>query len=365
MAESCARIVDGLRDSGIRVTLVHLTPHPGLQRLIPHENGQTLLFSREPDASHTLLRLWEVLDRLQLQQPFSHVVAFGGFLPLLGAPTFAAGWQLPLVVLLRGNDFDAALFDPLKRPMLFESLQRADKIIAVSRDKCRRIQALFPHLMPHWIPNGIDLDAFIPLPSDSSHAVDWKQQNARRLHDKTSRIVLGFFGHLKAKKGGDILLKALHKSQLGAHFHLLIIGELQPEFQPFLEQVEGLTFTVLPMMDRYQLLKWYPACDLMALPSHYDGFPNVLAEGLTLGIPILASRVGGMADILTDGQTALMFEPGDVAGCVKALQRATVLTEGEWQAMKQAARALAETALPVQLEIDRYRNLLMAAPNRT
>ena len=125
MAESCARIVDSLRDGGLKLTLVHLTGRPGQDRLEPAATGQTLLFSRDADPAHTLLRLWERLERLHARDPFTQVVAFGGFLPLLGAPTFAAGWHIPLVVLLRGNDFDTGIFDPLRRPMLLEALSRA------------------------------------------------------------------------------------------------------------------------------------------------------------------------------------------------------------------------------------------------
>ena len=58
------------------------------------------------------------------------------------------------------------------------------------------------------------------------------------------------------------------------------------------------------------------------LPSFYDGLPNVLVEAAALGVPLLASRAGGMADVLEDGRTALLFEPGDEAGCSWALERA-------------------------------------------
>ena len=60
-------------------------------------------------------------DRPALQT-LTHVVAFGGFVPLLAAPTYAAWLNVPLVTLLRGNDFDLGLFDarppgdPLRGP---------------------------------------------------------------------------------------------------------------------------------------------------------------------------------------------------------------------------------------------------------
>ena len=51
----------------------------------------------------------------------------------------------------------------------------------------------------------------------------------------------------------------------------------------------------------------------MAIPSFYDGLPNVLVEAAALGVPMVASRAGGMADVLEDGETAFLFDPGDEA----------------------------------------------------
>ena len=53
------------------------------------------------------------------------MVAFGGFVPLLAAPTYAAWLNVPLVTLLRGNDFDLGLFTPGRRAILCEALERA------------------------------------------------------------------------------------------------------------------------------------------------------------------------------------------------------------------------------------------------
>jgi glycogen(starch) synthase len=80
-----------------------------------------------------------------------------------------------------------------------------------------------------------------------------------------------------------------------------------------------------------------------------------------LGVPMLASRVGGMADVLEDGRTALLFEPGDEAGCIWALQRAARLSEPERSVLGEACRALAETELDAELETARYVEALSAA----
>ena len=58
-------------------------------------------------------------------QALTHVGAFGGFVALLAAPTYAASLNMPLVALLRGNDFDLSRFTPGRRAILCEALERA------------------------------------------------------------------------------------------------------------------------------------------------------------------------------------------------------------------------------------------------
>ena len=115
-----------------------------------------------------------------------------------------------------------------------------------------------------------------------------------------------------------------------------------------------LEHTALPFLDRYELLPWYAACDFIAIPSFYDGLPNVLVEAAALGVPLIASRVDGMADVLTDGETAFLFDPGDEPRAAWALQRAARLEPAEHERMASACRELARTTLDSGREIAGY-----------
>jgi glycosyltransferase involved in cell wall biosynthesis len=165
--------------------------------------------------------------------------------------------------------------------------------------------------------------------------------------------VLGLFGQLKAKKGGVFLLDALASSGVAHEFHALLAGWMEPEMENWLA-AHDVAFTVLPFLDRFELLPWYAACDWIAIPSFYDGLPNVLVEAAALGIPMIASQVDGMADVLSDGATAFLFAPGDEARCAWALQRAARLDDAGHARMAAACRALARRELDGELEIDRY-----------
>ena len=79
--------------------------------------------------------------------------------------------------------------------------------------------------------------------------------------------------------------------------------------------------STFPFLDRYELLAVYAACDLVALPSFYDGLPNVALEAAALGIPLLASDAGGLAD-LVDDEIGFRFPAGDAHGCRAAVHRA-------------------------------------------
>jgi glycosyltransferase involved in cell wall biosynthesis len=343
MAQSCDRIVRGLRRRGVTVDILHFTPAPrGRPWAIEHQaGGRYLACPIEDDPAHALNRAWSTLQ--SQPQPITHVVAFGGSRPIMAAPVFAAWLNRPLITLLRGNDFDAAVFSIRRRPTLDDALTRSALVCANTRDKVEKIAALHPGVATRFIPNGIDLSDWSFAPSDLEHARAWHP---------TDRRVIGLFGQLKAKKGGVMLLDALLRSGAQDKVHLLLAGWMAPEMQQWLA-THDIAHTTLPFLDRYELLPWYAACDWIAIPSFYDGMPNVLVEALALGIPIIASRAGGMADVLSE-HTALLFDPGDEARCALALHRAAHLDEAKREQIGAAGKSLAAQELHLELELTRY-----------
>jgi hypothetical protein len=76
------------------------------------------------------------------------------------------------------------------------------------------------------------------------------------------------FGQLKRKKGGVFFLEALMRSGVANKFHVLFVGDMETEMQEWLAAYgKSLAFTVVPFTDRYALLPYYAACDLIAIPS--------------------------------------------------------------------------------------------------
>lgn len=133
------------------------------------------------------------------------------------------------------------------------------------------------------------------------------------------QIVVGSVGRLDRMKGHDILLRAI--AQIDG-VRVVILGEG--------EQRTTLTKLAaeLGVSDRIDLPGWaddprayLPAFDIIALPSRSEGFPLVVVEAMLAARPVIATRVGSVAEAVIDGETGLMVDKDDVDGLAAALCR--------------------------------------------
>ncbi len=358
MAESCDRIVFNLRKSGLKIDIIHLFARAKSFRHEEEQGGDTYIFPQEEDMAHTLNRVWNFLESHCSRYTYSHVLAFGGYLPLTAAPLYAAWLSLPLITLIRGNDFDTAIFYPHRRGILKDALLASQVVSSVSRDKIRKMKAMYPQVSTQYIPNGIDLDTWKLLPSDADKASRIKQELSSQ-----QKPIVGIFGQLKAKKGVVFFLKALARAALSTQVHLLFVGDLNPEVEEMLENYpDRFSYTHLGFMERFALLPYYAACSLIAIPSFYDGLPNVLLEAGGLGIPIIASRVAGMADVIEHDKTGLLFEAGDLEGAAQSLRYWEQMSpEARWQMGKALQERIREEYTHIR-ECQRYINLFQNTP---
>lgn len=348
MSESCDRILRGLAREGVGLDVVHFD-----RRALHFEkrltsSGSLLRVPPQADAAHLLNLVWNELERDGQAQALTHVVAFGGHLPLLGAPVFAAWMQKPLVTLIRGNELDAGVFDPRRRAVLDDALRRSAAVCTVTASHAEKIAALHEGVAPHVIANGIDFELWEATSADAARAAAIRETAA-------GKRILGLFGHLKNKKGLPFFVDALVRSGVAEEFHLLLCGEVE---SPAILEAQGVAHTIVPVMDRYALIPFYLASDLVVVPSHYDGFPNVLIEAMALARPLLASTAGGMRDVLTDGADAFLFAPGDGHACGDAIRRAARASGEELRGMGAAAESVARRHCDAHDETARYLEVL-------
>jgi glycosyltransferase involved in cell wall biosynthesis len=133
------------------------------------------------------------------------------------------------------------------------------------------------------------------------------------------QLVVGSIGRLDAMKAHDVLLKAIAQVE---GVRVMILGEGAQR-----TSLEKLAVE-LGVSDRITLLGWvdHPRAhlsefDVMALPSRSEGFPLTVVEAMLAARPVVATRVGSVAEAVIDGETGLLVDKDDVAGLAAALRR--------------------------------------------
>jgi len=257
-----------------------------------------------------------------------HAHAYGHF------PTFAASFGRALdgcaLVITPHSDagrrsWSKSLFDRVV-PAL--TLKNAARIIAISDHEAAHLAGLgVSRERIHVIPNGVDLGEFARL------------QRAPTTHDG---IVGLFVGRIDPdQKGLDTLVRALALLPRSVPIRIRLVGEDWGGTEPLrslarrLEVADRLVF--VGKLGRPALLEEYARAQFFVLPSVFEPFGIVLLEAMAAGLPVIASRVGGIPEIVQEGQTGMLVEPGNPGALAGSLLR-LCHDEGLRRAMARGAR---------------------------
>lgn len=352
MAESCNRIVTSLRKRGYIIHVLHFTNRKKPFFTEQKINGSYTAIPKHHDISHTLNLCLNFLTNPSTDLQYDIIIAFGGLLPMNGAPVYAQLLKKPLYTLIRGNDFDISVFSPKRKYYLDQALNCSKEVCANSLDKANKIKLLYPETNVHYIPNGINSTNWLPLKSELANMLEWRLNNTAP-HTRT----IGLFGVLKEKKGIRFFLQALIKSGIKDSVHLILTGDID---ETTLETIERhqLQTSLLPFMDRNELLKYYTACDWIAIPSFYEGMPNVILEAGILGVPVMASNIDGMKDILIDQKNGLTFHPSDVEACAQQIYKAIKMNNSQRTKLGHSLQELIASSYTADQEVDLFDQLL-------
>jgi glycosyltransferase involved in cell wall biosynthesis len=137
-----------------------------------------------------------------------------------------------------------------------------------------------------------------------------------------SAILMVSIGRLSKEKGHTDLIRALASLRSSRPFHLVIVGE-GPEREPIQAEIAGHNLTGQVTLAGLQkdVRPYYALSDIVVLPSHSEGSPNVLLEAMIHSRPVVATRVGGVPEIAQDQTTALLVPARDPAAMAQAIQR--------------------------------------------
>jgi D-inositol-3-phosphate glycosyltransferase len=191
-------------------------------------------------------------------------------------------------------------------------------------------------------PPGVDLVRFQPR--------DASRLRSRMGLDRT-QVVL-FAGRLEPLKGPDTLLDAFallaDRESLGGPKQLLFVGELSSEGakvgqrREMLERVEALglngrvSFLGAQPQERLALL--YCLADVVVMPSHTESFGLVALEAQACGTPVVVAAVGGLRDVIADGQTGYLVEGRDPKAYSDAIAKVLQAPPADKQTMRESAR---------------------------
>jgi glycosyltransferase involved in cell wall biosynthesis len=222
---------------------------------------------------------------------------------------------LPSVVKVHGSDVNLVAKLPAVRRQLELILPRATRTVAVSRplgEELARLGVARERIAV--VPNGVDATLFHPR--DRAEA-------RRQLGLPVAGRVIVYVGRLVRDKGVLDLLEAFAPLARRSPATTLVLvgdGAARADCAAAAERI-GPAVRLPGARPLAEVPAWLAAADLFVLPSWNEGTPNVLLEALACGRRAVATRVGGIPDVMTSSQLGEMVEARDVAGLTVALER--------------------------------------------
>jgi glycosyltransferase involved in cell wall biosynthesis len=339
-------LLRGLQQRGVRVTLFHfrieqdalrdrLQALSGLETCNVTMSGvrRPVQFLRETAALADAVKK-RGIHVLHCWNYSGHIV--GGIAArLAGVPALYAvrgldpwktAWQMPFY----------RLVNHLATGFVFQSQTTRDIV-------CRR-EGIPKTKITCIIPNGVDAQRFRPVGREQSRAP----------------VILSV-GSLRFIKGHDVLIDAvriLRSTQPELRFHVVIAGDgpLKREYE---DRAADLPVSIIGFRDNTEEL--YNAADIYCQPSRSEAMPNSIMEAMSCGLPIVASRVGAVGELVS-ADNGRLFAPGDSESLARQL--AELLTNRhDWPAMRDASLKLARRFSVdhmVEAHLDLYRKLAAA-----
>lgn len=235
---------------------------------------------------------------------------------------------------LHGTDITLVGQDPSFKPLTRMSIERSDGVTAVSeylRGETRRVFGL-PADRIQVIPNFVDLERY-----------DRARQPCHRskLAQGDEKLIMHISNFRPVKRVADAVLAfARIARSMPARLVLIGDGPDRGKVQQTAE-AEGVRDRVVFLGKQESVAEILSCADLFLLPSESEAFGLVALEAMACGVPVVASRVGGIPELVEDGVSGRLVEIGDTAAMAEAAL-ALMSDPGRWQEVSTAARAAAE-----------------------
>ena len=292
----------------------------------------------------------EKIDIVSTQDQYSNL--FGAF----------AFWfsKTPIVMTRHVMQEPADTFreDVRARLMLWAARYGSHKVIAVSDAVRQNLskQSGMPFSKIETIYNGIEVERFV--------LKEGKDAIRKRLGWSADHAIVIMVAVLRRGKGHEVLFDAIPRLQNAipnVRIKLVGDGELNDSLR---QQAEKFGETVEFLGQRVDIPDLLNASDVLVLPSWSEALPTVLIEAGAASLPVVATKVGGTAEVVLDGQTGFLVEPGDSAEIANNLAK-ILENPGLARAMGNRAREKVQETFSLQRQAQSMVALFSSVMDKT
>jgi glycosyltransferase involved in cell wall biosynthesis len=251
--------------------------------------------------SFSIRLMYHGLERLHRRYRFDLFHAFFVYPMGYVAALLANATKKKLMVSIRGNDINQYIFSPEKGLFLQTALRQADLVTSVARDLLLKAETLTPVLhKSRVIFNSIALQGHVPTPG-----------NLPQLRGN----VVGAGGLFKNSKGLPYLLKAFHDIRKARQSSLLLVGDFKEAERGiqnrYLRGFGSQDIHLTGPVPHESIGSYLRRMDVFVIPSLSEGCPNVLLEAMAVGRPIVATKTGAIPEMIRDGESGILVDPGE------------------------------------------------------
>ncbi len=245
--------------------------------------------------------------------------------------------HLPFITTLHGTDITLVGLDHSYLPITRFGIEESDGVTAISnylREKT--IQEFHPRREIEVIPNFVNCDVYTPLGQEEREA------GRRRFAEDGEKILVHLSNFRPVKRTADVVRIF---ARLARHIpaRLLMIGDgPDRSAAEWIAHRKGIQDRVHFMGKLGSVSEILPLADLLLMPSELESFGLAALEAMACRVPSIATRVGGVPELIEDGVTGRLFPVGDVDGMAAAAVE--LLSDPDrHEAMAEAARHTART----------------------
>ncbi|MHB8100643.1 MAG: glycosyltransferase [Methanosarcina sp.] len=214
----------------------------------------------------------------------------------------AKKWNIPLVISALGTiERKVAYEGSYTSRQIIKAMNFADKVLSVSEDlKLHIVNLGINENNVIVVPNGVDTEKFKPA----------GKENARKLLNlPLDKNIILFVGALRSIKGVDYLIEAA-KNFVDSNTELYLVGRddgLKKSLKKMAQDFKITDFIkFIGPVNHEDIPLWVSASDILVLPSLSEGRPNVVLEALACEVPVVATDVGGIPELIINGETGYL-----------------------------------------------------------